>query len=258
MCKRKFTLIELLVVIAIIAILASMLLPALNKARDKAKSIKCLSNMKQIFSGCSGYTSDYNDFYPKFYSQTDLRTGPGGSIIYTGPGYEQYPQPWFGLIMTYMGGVSILKSPGSTIQSMAGTVLNCPMVNKGSCTSGLSSFYVAKINRYIRSGYGLNNYICGWGLGSQAYTPVKVGKIETTRGLIGETGYPNQTLYSCFGIVVNSLWMCSGEARHIERRFSNVAFTDGHASQVSRENCYFGTASCTSAVVKNNSVFYWR
>ena len=67
--KYGFTLIELLVVIAIIGILASMLLPALSRARDAAKQIQCKSNMKQLGTAAQMYANDYDSCPPEAVTQ---------------------------------------------------------------------------------------------------------------------------------------------------------------------------------------------
>lgn len=66
MKRTFFTLVELLVVVAIIAILAGMLLPALNKARETAKTTTCLSNKKQVMLGIQLYANDAKNMVPVF------------------------------------------------------------------------------------------------------------------------------------------------------------------------------------------------
>lgn len=84
--RLYFTLIELLIVIAIIAILASMLLPALKKAKETAKAIQCKGNLKSIGLATHNYTSDYNGWFPSY----DFLSAPA-------------PRFWFEFVNSYMG-----------------------------------------------------------------------------------------------------------------------------------------------------------
>ncbi len=92
---RKFTLIELLITIAIIAILAAMLLPVLNKAREKAKAITCVNNLKQLGTAHSMYQTDYDR----------LVLPPGGAAI------------WFVLLFPYHENSVLYYCPSNKMQS---------------------------------------------------------------------------------------------------------------------------------------------
>jgi prepilin-type N-terminal cleavage/methylation domain-containing protein len=114
--RHGFTLIELLVVIAIIAILAAMLLPALSKAKSRAKQTQCLNNARQMGFAAHLYTGDYREEYPL------------GVDIQTGQGIKNWTDPsaWHMLLLPYLGIKVDLNASGGTVLNISPRVFACP------------------------------------------------------------------------------------------------------------------------------------
>lgn len=113
---QSFTLIELLVVIAIIAILASLLLPALRNAREKAKSAACVNNLRQIAVALSLYQDDFGDWYPpNLYDGTTTQTDPAMNFMKSLPqwgGASGYVN-WLWLLYPYHKDADIYVCPSA-------------------------------------------------------------------------------------------------------------------------------------------------
>ena len=153
-----FTLVELLVVIGIIALLISILLPTLNRARAKSQEIKCASNLRQIGIGLEFYHQDNGGWLPavgQHYNEPDVSAPPPapGGVFVTGPGYYPQGYPWsFGALLGIApgGGEIGPQYIQGAIDIDPGTFriknLSCPL------TGGQFA------NAVGGPGYGLNNF----------------------------------------------------------------------------------------------------
>ena len=204
--KRDFTLIELLVVIAIIAILASMLLPALGKAKAAAQRIKCVSNLKQMGLAAVFYNNDNEDFVPP-----SVGNGPNGepleqlTFCYR-PTADEEAKGWGGSLGRYIEG-DVFKCPNSAVKST--------------------------LPDWFQTNYGLNitvSHFRYWDQANANWQKITEFQQPSVGILIGETYDPIRD-WSCDTLILHPGFPDYFDfIRHA--RLMNVAYLDGHVSQV--------------------------
>jgi len=210
---KKFTLIELLVVIGIIAILASMLLPALGKAKGIAKARACTSQLKQVVTAALMYSQDYDDIIVP-------------ARMYTA---ATYPYLWSNYIVPYLDIKRIRESNFSTTKPAAGydyrwqykggSILYCPNINQsignppGNRNYSLSTY---AINLCITRGDNLTSY---------EYTSkdfrLTSGELKNPSAIVFFTEY-DYTYYVNSNLIFD--WGIHPS------RTANFAFLDGHVA----------------------------
>src|SRR5579871_1175930 len=193
---KAFTLIELLVVIAIIAILAAILFPVFAQAREKARAISCLSNVKQLDLGFMMYIQDYDEEFPYWDWQTQA-SGQGGGCG-NNPGCGHFENVWFQAIYPYVKNGAVYACPDDSIKN---TPKNSAVGGWGSPSDNPNSWGIdpALLNQVMS--YGVNEPLHFGQLGDPA---PPFGSGSTT---LASLQRPAETM-----VLADAVWPTTGSA----------------------------------------------